>query len=124
MFGDIGWGEILVLAALALFIFGPDKLPKAAAEAGRALRQLRRMAMNAKRDLESGLGPEMRDFDIADLNPRRFVHKHLFEDDEPSQRTSRPRTRGATVGARDGDGDGRGGDQGGAARPPYDTEAT
>jgi len=72
--------NLLVLAVLALIIFGPDRLPKIAAQAGRALRDLRRIAENAKSDLQEGLGPEFRDFDINDLNPRSFVRKHLWDD--------------------------------------------
>lgn len=79
MFG-VGFGEGAVLVVLAIIIFGPDQLPKVAAQAGRALRQLRTMANSAKQDLQDGLGPEFADFDIADLNPRRFVTKHLLED--------------------------------------------
>jgi sec-independent protein translocase protein TatB len=78
---DVGLGEAALLAVLALVIFG-DKLPKVAAQAGRTLRQLRTMANNATADLKEGLGPEFADFDPADLNPRRFVQKHLFEDDD------------------------------------------
>lgn len=63
---NIGAGEFLVLSVLALLIFGPDQLPKAAAQAGRALRQLRKMADNAKRDIREGLGPEYKDFDVAE----------------------------------------------------------
>jgi sec-independent protein translocase protein TatB len=72
--------KLLILAVLALIIFGPDRLPKIAAQAGRALRDLRRIAENAKSDLQEGLGPEFRDFDINDLNPRSFVRKHLWDD--------------------------------------------
>jgi sec-independent protein translocase protein TatB len=72
--------KLLILAVLALIIFGPDRLPKIAAQAGRALRDLRRIAENAKSDLQEGLGPEFRDFDINDLNPRNFVRKHLWDD--------------------------------------------
>lgn len=120
MFGDIGLWEVLILGVLALFIFGPDKLPKAAAEAGRALRQLRRYAMSAKRDLEAGFGPEMRDFDLTDLNPRHFVRKHLFEDgfdDEDDYQPRRPRRAAARV-------DGDDSLNRGKTPPPYDTEAT
>jgi hypothetical protein len=31
-------------------------------------------------DLRDGLGPELTDVDIEDLNPKRLVHKHLFGD--------------------------------------------
>ncbi|MFL6055823.1 MAG: sec-independent translocase [Actinoallomurus sp.] len=77
---DVGFGEAAVLVVLAIVIFGPDQLPKVAAQAGRALRQLRTMANSAKQDLRDGLGPDFADFDVADLNPRRFVTKHLLDD--------------------------------------------
>ncbi|MFI7707099.1 sec-independent translocase [Nonomuraea sp. NPDC049480] len=81
MFG-LGWGEIAALIVIALLVFGPDKLPQAAAQAGRTLRNLRRMANNARDDLRAGLGPEFQNFDPADLNPRNFVRKHLLDDIE------------------------------------------
>lgn len=77
---DVGIGEAAVLGVLALVIFG-DKLPSVAQQAGRTLRQLRTMANSAREDLREGLGPEFANFDPADLNPKRFVAKHLFDDD-------------------------------------------
>ena len=65
---------------IALVIFGPNELPKIASQAGRALRDLRRIAEGAKNDLRDGLGPEFADFEIEDLHPKRFVQKHLFDD--------------------------------------------
>ncbi|GAA3723927.1 sec-independent protein translocase protein TatB [Spinactinospora alkalitolerans] len=104
---NIGAGEFLVLGVLALLIFGPDQLPKAAAQAGRALRQLRRMADSAKSDIQQGLGPEFKDFDVQDLNPKRFVQKHFWDEEEESpSHSTRPAARL----------NGR--------RPPFDSEAT
>jgi sec-independent protein translocase protein TatB len=77
---DLSITKILVLGVIALVIFGPEQLPRLATQAGRALRDLRRIAENAKSDLQEGLGPEFRDFDINDLNPRAFVRKHLWDD--------------------------------------------
>ncbi|MFI6325201.1 sec-independent translocase [Nonomuraea sp. NPDC050556] len=79
MFG-LGWMEIVALVILALLVFGPEKLPQAAAQAGKTLRNLRRMANSARDDLRAGLGPEFADFDPADLNPKNFVRKHLIDD--------------------------------------------
>ncbi|MCT9932600.1 sec-independent translocase [Planotetraspora sp. A-T 1434] len=79
MFG-LGWPELLALVVIALLVFGPDKLPQAASQAGRTLRQLRQMANNAKADLQANLGPEFSNFDPADLNPKTFVRKHLLDD--------------------------------------------
>ncbi|MET7463406.1 sec-independent translocase [Nonomuraea sp. NPDC005501] len=81
MFG-LGWLEVGALIVIALLVFGPDKLPQAAAQAGKTLRNLRRMANNARDDLRAGLPPEFSDFDPADLNPRTFVRKHLLDDVE------------------------------------------
>ncbi|HTX26573.1 MAG TPA: sec-independent translocase [Streptosporangiaceae bacterium] len=77
---DLSISKLLVLAVIALVVFGPKELPRVAAQAGRALRDLRKIAENAKNDLREGLGPEFADFDIEDLNPKRFVQKHLFDD--------------------------------------------
>jgi sec-independent protein translocase protein TatB len=77
---DLSIPKLLVLAVIALVVFGPNELPKIAAQAGRALRDQRQIAEGAKNDLREGLGPEFTDFDIEDLNPKRFVHKHLFGD--------------------------------------------
>jgi sec-independent protein translocase protein TatB len=77
---DLSLPKLLILAVLALVVFGPNELPKMAAQAGRFLRELRRIAEGAQADLREGLGPEFSDFDIDDLNPRRFVQKHLFSD--------------------------------------------
>ena len=78
---DLSVTKLLVLAVIALVVFGPHELPKIAQQAGRALRDLRRIAEGAKADLREGLGPEFQDFDFEDLNPRRFVRKHLLDDD-------------------------------------------
>ena len=77
---DLSLTKLLVLAVIALVVFGPNELPRIASQAGRALRDLRRIAEGAKADLREGLGPEFQDFDFEDLNPRRFVQKHLLDD--------------------------------------------
>jgi sec-independent protein translocase protein TatB len=75
---DLSPLNLLVLAMIALLIFGPKELPKMASKAGQALRELRRIAEGAKADLREGMGPEFAEFDIDDLNPRHFVQKHLL----------------------------------------------
>lgn len=95
MFG-LGWPEILALVVIALLVFGPEKLPQAAQQAGRALRQLRNMANNARSDLQTHLGPEFRDFDPADLNPKNFVRKHLIDDLERDWNSTPGSTSGGT----------------------------
>ena len=77
---DLSISKLLILAVIALIIFGPNELPKIACQAGRALRDLRKIAEGAKNDLREGLGPEFADFEIEDLNPKRFVQKHFLDD--------------------------------------------
>ncbi|MEU6742339.1 sec-independent translocase [Streptosporangium sandarakinum] len=124
MFG-LGWPEIVALVVIGLLVFGPEKLPQAAAQAGRTLRNLRQMANTAKQDLRTGLGPEFADFDPADLNPKNFVRKHLtgeLEDDwngasAAATATATPVPAGSYAAQ-------AGGELGYGEIPPYDSEAT
>jgi sec-independent protein translocase protein TatB len=50
---NLGTGEVLVILIVALLVLGPDKLPGAARQAGKALGELRRIS--------SGFQAEMRD---------------------------------------------------------------
>ena len=94
---DLSLPKLLVLAVIALVIFGPHELPKIASQAGRALRDLRKIAESAKDDLREGLGPEFAGFEIEDLNPKRFVHKHLSGDLNAGQGTEQQPARRATT---------------------------
>lgn len=77
---DLDFPKLLVLGVIALLVFGPERLPGFAAQAGRAIRELRRMAEGAKSELQDNLGPEFSNFDMADINPRNFVRKHLMDE--------------------------------------------
>jgi sec-independent protein translocase protein TatB len=76
---DVGAGEIIGLAVVALVVVGPEKLPRYAADAARMLRQVRRIASEARDEVTRELGPELKDLDLADLDPRQLVRKHLLE---------------------------------------------
>ena len=95
MFGSLGWLEIVTLIVVALLVFGPDKLPGVVRDAAQMLRQLRTMAKGARTQIKSELGPEFSDFDLDSLNPRTFVRKNLFEDDDDDA-PARGRSDGAT----------------------------
>jgi|SRR5215469_4061074 len=110
---DLSIPKLLVLAVIALVIFGPNELPKIASQVGHALRDLRRIAEGARNDLREGLGPEFADFEIEDLNPKRFVQTHLFDDLNAEQGAWQP-TRQVTPNAL------RAPDE----RPPFDPDAT
>jgi sec-independent protein translocase protein TatB len=110
---DLSLPKLLILAVIALVVFGPNELPKMAAKAGKGLRELRKIAHGATADLREGLGPEFSDFDLDDLNPRRFVQKHLLTDLGPDGPDARVSGRSpAAVALMAGE------------EPPYDAEAT
>jgi sec-independent protein translocase protein TatB len=79
---DLSFFKLAVLAVIGLVVFGPEQLPRMAAQAGRALRDVRRMAESARADLQEHLGPEFSDFDLNELNPKYFVRKHLLDEVE------------------------------------------
>lgn len=109
MFG-IGFGELTVIAFIAVLVFGPDKLPDLARQAAQLVRQLRRMANTARDELRDELGPEYADLELRDLDPRTIVRKHIAEalEDEDDVPTSRRPVIPLAAGE----------------RPPYDAEAT
>lgn len=72
-----------MLLVLALFVFGPERLPGMAADAGRLLRRLRAYVKDMTSDLREELGPELADLDLRSLHPREIVRRNLFDDDEP-----------------------------------------
>jgi sec-independent protein translocase protein TatB len=72
---DIGPAEFIGLGAVALIVFGPERLPALAARAGRFMRQARQVMTGAKRDLREQLGPEFPDVKLSDLNRRGLAAK-------------------------------------------------
>ncbi len=111
MFG-VGPLEISVIAVVAILVFGPERLPEFARQAGQLARTVRRMANNARDELRDELGPEYADLELSDLDPRTIVRRHIAEaleddDDEPA----RPARRGQRPLAE-------------GELPPYDADAT
>ena len=82
MFDAVGWGEIGVLMLLALFVFGPERLPTLARDAGQFLRKTRLMLRGLTDDLKTELGPEVGGLDLASLHPKKFVES-IFADEDP-----------------------------------------
>lgn len=81
MFNDIGALELVMLAILAVLIFGPDKLPKVIQDAARIIRKVRAFSDQAQQDIREELGPEFKDVTFEDLNPKTFIRKQLGSDE-------------------------------------------
>ncbi|GAA5043135.1 sec-independent translocase [Streptomyces similanensis] len=81
MFNDIGLPELATIIVLAMLVFGPDKLPKVIQDVTRTIRKIREFSESAKQDIRQELGPEFKDFEFEDLNPKAFLRKQLDNDD-------------------------------------------
>ncbi|GAA3833980.1 sec-independent translocase [Streptomyces phyllanthi] len=81
MFNDIGALELVTLVVLAVLVFGPEKLPKVIQDVTRTIRKIREFSESAKQDIRQELGPEFKDFEFEDLNPKTFMRKQLDNDD-------------------------------------------
>lgn len=81
MFNDIGPLELVTIIVLAVLVFGPDKLPKVIQDVMRTIRKIREFSESAKADIREELGPEFKDFDFEDLNPKTFLRKQLDNDE-------------------------------------------
>jgi len=100
----MGWPEILVVATVAMLVFGPERLPDMARQLGRFVRTVRQMAENAKDDLGREMGKDLSGLNLRDLDPREVVRRQFLDDEPvapPKDRLLRP-----------------------GERPPFDTEAT
>jgi sec-independent protein translocase protein TatB len=78
MFG-VGLPEMAVIAFIAVLVFGPDRLPDLARQAGQMIRKARDFANSARDELRNELGPEFADLELRDLDPRTIVRKHIAE---------------------------------------------
>jgi sec-independent protein translocase protein TatB len=87
VFDSIGWGEIVVLALAALFIFGPERLPTLAKDAAAGLKKVRTALTGVRAQVDDSLGEELaglRDLDLRKYHPKTFIRSQLFEDDDPA----------------------------------------
>lgn len=77
---DLSLGKLFVLALLALFLLGPERLPQYALHLARWVRVLRGAADDAKQRLAAEMGPDFQDVDWARLDPRRYHPRRLLTD--------------------------------------------
>lgn len=87
MFESVGWGEILVLALIGLFVLGPERLPGAIRWVADTMRTVREYAAGARDQLRNEIGPEFDEFrkpledlrQIRNLDPRTAVRRSLLD---------------------------------------------
>jgi sec-independent protein translocase protein TatB len=93
MFFDLGAGELLGLAILAMLLVGPERLPKIAVDAAQWVKKARGLATKATTELRENLGPGFEDLQPKDLNPKTFVKKQLsdlLDEETPKPKVKKP----------------------------------
>jgi sec-independent protein translocase protein TatB len=108
----VGLTEMVVIAFVAVLVFGPERLPEFARQSGRLIRRMRDLATNARDDLRSELGPDYADLELRDLDPRAIVRKHVMEALAEEDAAADRRRRATAPALAEGE------------VPPYDAEAT
>ena len=53
--GNLGGGEVLVILFIALIVLGPNKLPEAARQVGRAVNEVRRISGGFQREMREAM---------------------------------------------------------------------
>jgi sec-independent protein translocase protein TatB len=125
VFDSIGWGEIIVLALAALFIFGPDRLPHLAKDAAAGLKKARGAITGVRSQMDESLGDDLahlRNIDLRQYHPRTFIRTQLLGDDDksparPNGATGATAAAAGSVGVKEGPRDR-------TTPPPFDADAT
>ena len=77
--------KLIIIAVIAVFLIGPDRLPGYAAQLARVVRSLRAMGDGAKDRMREEMGSEFDEVDWKKLDPRqydprRIIREALLED--------------------------------------------
>ena len=114
--------KLIIIAVIAVFLIGPDRLPGYAAQLARLVRSLRAMADGAKERMREEMGPEFDEVDWKKLDPRQYDPRRIIREalleDEPADAPGaiKPVTQSAYAQRKM--------PLSAGALPPYDTEST
>ena len=79
--GHLRAGRLLaVIALLAAFLIGPERLPVLAEKLGALVRGLRDLAGGAKERMREEIGPEFDEVDWQKLDPRQYDPRRIIRD--------------------------------------------
>jgi sec-independent protein translocase protein TatA len=95
MFGSIGMPEMVVIAVIALIIFGPRKLPELGKSLGKSIAQFKR----ASNDLQSTLEEEIKTEELQEARKSAAIPPAASTTPSPSTTAPEPTTPRVDAGA-------------------------
>jgi sec-independent protein translocase protein TatB len=78
--GGVSGGEFVVLLLVVAIVLGPERLPQYAQQLARLVRELRRVALGAREQIRSEMGPEFDEVDWRKLDPRQYDPRRIVRD--------------------------------------------
>jgi sec-independent protein translocase protein TatB len=112
--------KLFIVAVIAAFVIGPERLPLYAGKLGHFVRSLRDFADGAKTRMKEEMGPEFDDVDWKKLDPRQYDPRRIIReallDDAPETSAIKPVTQSAFAQ--------RAASLPTGSLPPFDIEAT
>jgi len=79
MFG-LSFEKLLIIAAIALLLIGPTRLPAYAAKLGQWVRRLREYTDGARERVREEMGDDFADIDWRKLDPRQYDPRRIIRD--------------------------------------------
>jgi len=83
--------KLIIIAVIAVFLVGPDRLPAYAAQLARLVKSLRSVADGAKDRMREEMGPEFDEVDWKKLDPRQYDPRRIIREallDDPAPATT------------------------------------
>lgn len=86
--------KLVLIAIIAVFVLGPERMPHYAAQLARLVKSVREMANGARDRMRDELGEDFDELDWKKLDPRQYDPRRIIReallDDEPSGPVVRP----------------------------------
>ncbi|GAB3268419.1 Sec-independent protein translocase TatB [Microbacterium sp. MEC084] len=95
MFFGLTFEKVMIIAAIAALLIGPERMPRYAEMLAKTVKRARDFANGARTRVREEIGPEFDDVDWRKLDPRqydprRIIREALLEDDEPPAKPAAP----------------------------------
>ena len=92
---DVGFSEMLMVGLIALLVFGPERLPKVAREAGLWIKKARSMASSVKQEIDREM--QLQELKETLDKQKRDMDRILLVDQRPNKAASEIEAKHAAV---------------------------